>query len=221
MTEPDPENWYVDYTKSHYQKPDVAEEYAKRQGLCASPVDWFVGQLEKAQIRRGVATLGVARRGESVLDVPAGSGKLTSLLTRRFDRYVAGDISPAMLDLIPQPVEKRIVDAAGMPFPDDEFTVVVNLRLLHRVPVDVIGQCVSEALRVSRRGAIVSYASFSRAESAYQFVKRRVDRPEEARSKLTQAQFAQVVRDAGGAVIRDRSISGGATSERVATLARR
>jgi ubiquinone/menaquinone biosynthesis C-methylase UbiE len=139
--------------------------------------DWTVehpqtgGVLWKAGIgsdlRRlyaAAAEIGRQPSGSSVLDVPCGGGvALRGLRPGQGVRYVAVDISPAMLDRTMQvararqvaaQVEPVLADVARLPFPDGEFDLVVSFTGLHCFPDP--HQAVREMGRVLHPGGVLT-----------------------------------------------------------------
>jgi ubiquinone/menaquinone biosynthesis C-methylase UbiE len=119
--------------------------------------DWTVehpeagGLLWKAAIgsdlRRlysAAAEIGRQPAGSSVLDVPSGGGvALRGLRPGQGVRYVAADISQAMLDRtmaaarrrhVAAQVEPVLADVGSLPFADAEFDLVVSFTGLHCFP---------------------------------------------------------------------------------------
>ncbi len=145
--------------------------------LWASLYDWSVehpqagGVLWKAGIgsdlRRlyaAAAEIGRQPAGSSVLDVPCGGGvALRGLRPGQGIRYVAADISQAMLDRtmavasrrhVATQVEPVLADVGDLPFPDGEFDLVVSLTGLHCFPDP--HQAVREMGRVLHPGGVLS-----------------------------------------------------------------
>jgi len=104
-------------------------------------------------------------RGETIVDVPCGAGRMTVLLAELGFRPEAADVSPAMVDLARQrfardglsvTVEQRDLEATG--WPDGAFDNVFSFRFFHHLPTDAQRQRVtSELCRVAARRVIVSY----------------------------------------------------------------
>jgi len=209
--------WYHRITRNHYQDAQVASGYSRRQALRVSPPEWLVARFEVRAIRRSLSLLAPLSKN-SVLDIPAGSGKLTQMMSKLFKRYVAGDISQAMLNLIPGDVEKVKMDATALPYEDDMFEIVVNLRLCHRIPRDLVSQCVREAIRVSQVGAVISYAGFSQFPLLHRVIRSVARRNDNSYTQITGAEFNQLVATSGGSILSDRSISYGVTTERIVTI---
>lgn len=102
--------------------------------------------------------------GAAVLDVPCGGGvALRGMRPGQDIRYVAADISPAMLRRTEEAAHERGLarqvelveaDVAAMPFPDATFDLCVSFTGLHCFP-DVRG-AVREIARVVRPGGRLS-----------------------------------------------------------------
>lgn len=210
----EPEKTYESHTLHHYQDEATAQDYAARQALRRSPVDWLIGRLEIRQIRAGLGLVGST--STSVVDIPAGSGKLTGLLSSRYRTYLAADISREMMDFIAVPVPKARADVTALPFGDQALDLVVELRLLHRVPREVVSAAIGEGLRVARHGLLFSYSSHPRIRAVHTAARKGGRREEHWMTQLTPAEVRAEVARHGGRVVRDRSISFGLTTERVA-----
>jgi SAM-dependent methyltransferase len=102
--------------------------------------------------------------GSAVLDVPCGGGvALRGLRPGQGVRYVAVDISPAMLDRtmatararqVAAQVEPLIADVGDLPFPDGEFDLVVSFTGLHCFPDPHLA--VQEMARVLHAGGVLT-----------------------------------------------------------------
>ncbi len=145
--------------------------------LWASVYDWSVehpdagGLLWKAGIGSDLrllyaaaAEIGRQSAGSSVLDVPCGGGvALRGLRPGQGVRYVAADISQAMLDRtmrsarrrhVATQVEPVLADVGALPFPDAEFDLVLSFTGLHCFP-DPHG-AVREMARVLHPGGVLT-----------------------------------------------------------------
>jgi SAM-dependent methyltransferase len=67
----------------------------------------------------------VPEPGEATLDVGCGEGRVGAELTRRGHRVIGVDSSPRMVELASQHHEAFVADAAGLPFEDGSFDLVV------------------------------------------------------------------------------------------------
>jgi ubiquinone/menaquinone biosynthesis C-methylase UbiE len=97
--------------------------------------------------------------GSSIVDIPCGGGTAFRALRREQNvRYVAADISPAMLDRARRAAAERGLDSiefveadvGALPFADGEFDLVGNFNALHNFP-DPRG-AIHELARVTKPG---------------------------------------------------------------------
>lgn len=208
---------YESYTRQHYRDPAVAAGYARK--LERSPVERTIGRLERQAVGRALRALG-ADRPRVVVDVPAGTGKLTDWLTARSASYVALDISEQMLSRLPDATMRARADATRLPLTDASVDVVIMLRLLHRVPSDVAAQMLRESLRVARIGVVASYAGTPAFASVHTLLQRASSRGGTRTRALRLPEFAGTAAECGGRVMLDTSISLRLTAERVAAVCR-
>jgi ubiquinone/menaquinone biosynthesis C-methylase UbiE len=212
---------YERYTRRHYMDAAVADEYAMRQvSAVRAPAEWTVARLEVARVRSALQCLG-ANADATVLDVPAGTGKLQPMLAAGYARYLAMDVSHAMIAHVPGSSPRVQADATKLPLQPESVDYVVVLRLLHRVPRDVTEAVLDEAIRVARLGVVVSYAGPARSGLAHSLIRAVGRRAQNTTSTFSPEDFAAMVTARGADVLSDRSISFGLTSERVAALRKR
>lgn len=110
------------------------------------------------------AEIGRQPAGSAVLDVPCGGGvALRGLRPGQGVRYVAADISRAMLDRtmeaardrgVADQVEPRVADVGSLPFDDGEFDLVVSFTGLHCFPDP--HRAVLELGRVTHAGGVLT-----------------------------------------------------------------
>jgi SAM-dependent methyltransferase len=116
---------------------------------------WLLGRREITAVERALDLVGGSG---SVIDVPAGTGKIWPLLRRRGLRFVAVDASPFMLRAAGlRDASPVLADIRRLPFRDHNFDAAICLRLLHRTPSTFRVDALRELARVSREGVIVSY----------------------------------------------------------------
>jgi 2-polyprenyl-3-methyl-5-hydroxy-6-metoxy-1,4-benzoquinol methylase len=136
---------YEAETRKHYQDDAAAADYheafAKRR-------DWRAWRflLVAARERAAVGALLDRVPHGTVLDLPAGTGKLAPLLAPRGARVTACDLSPNMLAIARREYATAGLADARFEVCDAErigatlserFDVAVCLRLMHRVPAEV------------------------------------------------------------------------------------
>lgn len=105
---------------------------------------WRVGMGSDLGLlhRSAAAELGALPDGAAVLDIPCGGGvALRDLPAGRSVRYVAGDISPAMLERTRREADRRRVDVElrecdvhDLAFDDGTFDLVLAFTSLHCFP---------------------------------------------------------------------------------------
>ena len=147
-----------------YRDDAVAGVY--EQHRFRSWVGRLAGRLEIERMLSGLRRLGVSSGG-LVLDVPAGTGRLTQSLLDHGYRAVGMDISSAMLrqGLALHDLQSgaAFVGAAGadverLPLASRSVDAVLSLRLMGHLPPEPKERAVKEMLRVARAGAIVMFA---------------------------------------------------------------
>jgi ubiquinone/menaquinone biosynthesis C-methylase UbiE len=134
------------------QRETVRREFAKQASNFEAPgslfrasgiLDWIAGYVEVGP-------------GSRILDVAGGTGQLGRYLARDGASAVIVDLTDAMLAAGLRSVLEEgrgdVVfvrgDAANLPFPDDQFDVVVSRFALHHM--DDPGTAIAEMARVSR-----------------------------------------------------------------------
>jgi SAM-dependent methyltransferase len=131
----------------------------------AGGVLWRAGLgSDLRRLYAAAAEIGRQTAGSAVLDVPCGGGvALHGLRPGQGVRYVAVDISPAMLDRtmamararqVAAQVEPLIADVGDLPFPDGEFDLVVSFTGLHCFPDPHLA--VQEMARVLHAGGVLT-----------------------------------------------------------------
>jgi SAM-dependent methyltransferase len=126
---------------------------------------WKVGiGSDLDRLYSAAAEIGRQPAGSSVLDVPVGGGvALRGLRPGHGIRYVAADISQAMLDRtmrvarerhVVAQVEPVLADVGSLPFADGEFDLVVSFTGLHCFPDPHLA--VLEMARVLNAGGILT-----------------------------------------------------------------
>ncbi|HEY0449097.1 class I SAM-dependent methyltransferase [Actinophytocola sp.] len=106
----------------------------------ARPTGWALWGTDVSLLYREIRALGDLPDGAAVLDVPCGGG-VTLRGMRPGVRYVAADLSPAMLGRtrrraarLGRRIEAVEADIVRLPFPDAEFDVCLCFNGLHCLP---------------------------------------------------------------------------------------
>jgi SAM-dependent methyltransferase len=157
-----------------------------RDPAWASVYDWTVehprlgGALWKyglgsdlGELHRATAVIGEQPAGASILDIPCGGGvALRGLRPSQGVRYVAADISPAMLERtsraaqargVADQVEPAVADVHDLEFADGEFDLVLSFTGLHCFPRP--RDAVLELARVCRPGGTLLGSTLLRTRS--------------------------------------------------------
>lgn len=137
-------------TAARYEAAGKSEAYANRNPTRDA--------RERALLQR----IWPGQRGETVLDLPCGAGRLLPLLRDHCGhRVVHADGALAMLRQARgdqrAPAPAVAADALAMPFADRCLDGVVMFRFLHHLAAPQRGQAVAEACRVARRFVVVSF----------------------------------------------------------------
>ena len=126
----------------------------------------LAGDLEKSTMLAGLKHLG-AGPSALVLDVPAGTGRLTRSAIAEGYRAIGVDISAAMLrqgfllhslDTADPFVGAVAGDVENLPLADGSVDAVMSLRLMGHLPTQTKERALREMLRVSRLGIVVMFA---------------------------------------------------------------
>lgn len=132
---------YREEMKDHYRSDEVAQQYDE----AFSEEGSFRHRLVARRERRTVTTLLQQVPHDTVLDIPAGTGKLAPVFDRAGASVLACDVSPQMLRFARERYARReyadvqfvACDAESVASVlDERFDVAVCLRLFHRVPDD-------------------------------------------------------------------------------------
>ena len=145
--------------------PPWAAIYAR--GVAAEPVALVAGRLfwgtDVRLLYPATAVIGEQPDGAAILDIPCGGGiALRGLRRGQQVRYVAADISDAMLERTTREAERRGVseivelrraDVEALPFDDGEFDLCVSFTGPALLPAPATGGHGARAGRPARRGA--------------------------------------------------------------------
>ena len=123
---------------------------------------WLISFGQASAIHRETVALAGVAPGESVLDVGCGTGTLAIMAKAKAGAggEVHGvDAAPEMIEVAREKAAKRRVDVQfrvglieELPFPDDEFDIVLSTFMLHHLPDDLKRQGFAEIHRVLKPG---------------------------------------------------------------------
>ena len=151
-------------TRKFYQNDATAQLYHQ---MFVSPNGWrnLPSRVVAHKERRAIESLLAQVPHRTALDMPAGTGKLAGTFATLGTQVVASDISASMLKVAEAEyarigydhVSFRVEDATDLgDFGNEEFDVVVCLRLMHRVPPSLRKTMLGELACVASH-AIVSF----------------------------------------------------------------
>jgi ubiquinone/menaquinone biosynthesis C-methylase UbiE len=150
------------YSYSAYADPAMARTFEDRR--FGGPI----GELVAGTQARVLANMVGRIQGRSILDVGTGAGRAALLLAHGGAIVTGVDASEEMLAVarrraVEESVNIRFLrgDAHALDFRDDEFDVVVSLRVLMHTPD--WRQCLAELCRVGQRLVIFDYPSATSA----------------------------------------------------------
>ncbi len=185
--------------------------------LAAGETDVYVGDPARGEeeLASLFGRLGADPRGGTCVEVGCGPGRMTGALAARFDRVVAVDVSPAMLEraraAAARPnVELRLVSGDRLDGVDDASAdaAVCYLVLQHLPRRSLVTGYVSELGRVLRPGGeafvqlpVLDPGLVPRLWRALRTPAARASRPELRGVRLTRAEVDRAVRDAGLSVV--------------------
>jgi ubiquinone/menaquinone biosynthesis C-methylase UbiE len=132
---------------------------------------WLITGGRERRFRDRLVALARVQSGDSVLDVGCGTGSLAIVAKQRVGPtgQVHGiDASPEMVSRASRKARKRGTDvtfqeaiAEALPFPDDQFDVVLSTVMLHHLPRPARAACMREMRRVAKPGGRVLLVDFA------------------------------------------------------------
>ena len=156
--------------------------------------------FERRAIRRALAITGA--RGATMLDVPCGAGRLTSLLLPVSSRLISCDYSPAMLSVFRRAHGEPcfVGSAFDLPFADRAFDVVFSARLSHHIASDARrADYLREIMRIAAGWVIVTIFDRDSLKNRLREVSRRL-RAKRSKHAFARADVERIARESGFAV---------------------
>lgn len=141
--------------KAHYRQPEVAESYDRVRFRGLSGV--LVHVLERRMVLRALRAAGDVH---TVLDLPAGTGRLFPILRGAGYAPIGADIAPGMLARARGRAAGAplfVADGDALPLRDGAVDAVVCLRLLPHLDREARERILREAARVARAGVVAVY----------------------------------------------------------------
>jgi SAM-dependent methyltransferase len=135
-------------------EPDPAAGVPPRRGKATEPwqLRLYRRSIKKRETLEAVLRLLPDVRGRRCLEIGCATGTSSWLLRQRGGSWVSTDFEPAQVrsarELLQDDV--RLIDATGLPFPDESFDVVVGINFLEHLAND--REFVAEMVRVLKPG---------------------------------------------------------------------
>ena len=217
-----------DYKRDFYRSAQVADDYDFHR--FSSPERQKRNARKWAAIRKALAgTRGV----RTILDLPCGTGRFTGALAREGYEIIGSDISHEMLvkaasvEVGTKPGSAGMVrgyvqaNAEHLPLRDDALDCVVCIRFMMHVDPGTRVRMLREFRRVSRRWVVVDYRHkyTLRYVLTHTFGKLGLGRT--PLSRVSRADLAQELRDAGLAIREVVRVSTPLLSDKWVVLAER
>ena len=136
-----------------------------------APYHWTLPYFYNYQYERPIAILedeGLLGKDKTVLDVGCGDGRISFLLSKKVGKVYGIDNQPGpvemgkLLNAAAPNVELSMGDACEIPFPEENFDLVVSMDVVEHVPEDMAEKMVSEMARVCKKGGHVVVATPNR-----------------------------------------------------------
>ncbi|NIV98166.1 methyltransferase domain-containing protein, partial [Candidatus Saccharibacteria bacterium] len=105
-----------------------------------------------------------AQAGMKVLDIGCGTGAHLRLYQNAGCEVFGIDTSPSMFEQanekLGEEANLHFGDASNMPYPDNQFDLIVSSTVLHEMPPEVRSDVLEEAKRVLRKGGHILLIDF-------------------------------------------------------------
>jgi SAM-dependent methyltransferase len=147
-----------------------------------------------------------AGRGQSVLDVGAGTGLLVERLSDHGLDVVALDPFPQMLGQLQQrrpDIETVVAHGDDIPFPDDAFDLTYSVAVMHHIAEPPrVRRTLSEMVRVVRPGGRIVVWDHNPLNRYWSLLMQRVPQDTGAERLVPLPELVAGLRDAGADVVR-------------------
>lgn len=147
--------------KDWYREQEIAEEYEPKR--FSGPGGSYIDSTEKEAVKEILGDI----KNKRVLEIAAGTGRFTEIVSKEAKKVTACDISKPMLSIAKQKYNgEKInninyvkVDAENLPFEENEFEIVFAIRFMHLV--NNPEKFLKEMKRVTKDKIIFDTFSFS------------------------------------------------------------
>lgn len=225
---------YLQKTKENYKSENKADEYKqayesrinfrnfrakiianRERSIVKSFLNYLLGQKD--------VTI------KNVCDVPVGTGKITNILLDFDLKVTSGDISEEMMDFIdpqlknhPNYMKEKVINASSLPFSDNTFDLLVNIRLMHRVDPSTRSKILKEAHRVTKKYYIVSFGiKRSGISNWFQKIKLKLTSRTPDPGAIKRKKVRKEIKDIGFDIIKEKDVLPVLSQEAVFLLRKR
>ncbi len=152
---------------NRFKDEEYASTYNKELTInssCGIPLRRrLIGSIVTHFEKRAVSKLLEGTEGNSIIDVPCGSGKLNPILRATNCNIISADASPQMIKFARgnRSVDFEFVlsDIRSIPIKDKTVDILISNRFLHRIPAENHEIVLKELFRISRKYVILYFGS--------------------------------------------------------------
>jgi ubiquinone/menaquinone biosynthesis C-methylase UbiE len=187
--------------KTRYQDKNIADGYDDRR-FVGSKGKW-THKREKECLEK---MLEVVPKGEKILELPCGTGRLTEFLLQIGYKVTAADISDEMMrhaksktEAFGSKVTFEKADIEKLKYKDNTFSAIAVIRLLHHIPTSLHSKVLGELHRVTKKWVVITYSN----KCTFQNIRRNIVAmyTKEPRYSISKKQFLDEVAQAGFKVV--------------------
>ena len=105
-------------------------------------------------------------KGQTVLEIGCGTGAFSRLLAQRFERVIAIDLSPKMIEVAQQHsqhfdnIDFQVADILQWQFPKEKFDVIASIATFHHLPLENLLSCLQSALKPGGKLVILDLVKY-------------------------------------------------------------
>ena len=187
--------------KTRYQDKNIADGYDDRRfiGLKGK----WTHKREKECLEKMLA---VVPKGEKILELPCGTGRLTEFLLQLGYEVTAADISDEMMrhaksktEAFGSKVTFKKADIEDLLYEDNTFSAIAVIRLLHHIPAELHSKVLAELHRVTKKWLVITYSN----KHTFQNLRRNIMAlfTKEPRYSISKEQFLNKVAQTGFTVV--------------------
>lgn len=188
--------------KTRYQDKNIADGYDDRRfiGLKGR----WTHKREKECLEKMLA---VIPKGDKILELPCGTGRLTEFLLELGYEVTAADISDEMMrhaksktETFGSKVSFEKADIENLKYEDNAFSAIAVIRLLHHIPSTLHSKVLAELHRVTKKWLVITYSN----KHTFQNLRRNIKAiyTKEPRYSISKEQFLTEVTQAGFKVVK-------------------